>query len=1312
MKKMRKLLPILLVVCLIACCVLAACNKNKTYTVTFKDGESVFTTQKVKSGMTAIEPTAPTKEDHTFDGWYLGEEKFSFDTKITGDITLNAKWTATQPKPIEENGSKEHPYVLKTANDLLNFSAKVNNPKENKDYYKSYFVLDNDIDMSEVANYRSAGVKYFSSEDEDYEGEEEIECEGFSGVFDGQGHTISNLNLNVMLRDGAYNVGFFGKTHNAVIKNVTFDGINYVVEAGANVKEISANVGGVAGYAAMTNFFGVRVKGNVEAHAFANNVITVGGIAGRWEITSGNYITYTENCYADVEIKAGEFADGTANNWKGVYSGGLFGFIYNYSGAMALINTAAYGSVECGAISGGLVGFFYSSSSSIINCVSGVNVKKSQTFSDASYIGGIIGESITDSLIIDSAYVGKLTGKKSSTVVGDVVGGYDGDEFDMQLSHGLAFENVYAKAEISGAKEKVLKGKEITGGLTLDFAKQNLRFDERIWEETDGKLIPKQNVSAGDVEEKYTLTLKDGENIQSVDKPANGFGGYEIIRAQDDAAKRNDTIFWDWTFSDGEDYRYYVPMVKDITLTAHFEDASALVGNYLGVSNFHEEKDAGILSLSADGSAAWSLGGSVKGKFRYKEPNILIEFYNETGTVAGVVGENNSNKVTVDFTVDYGMSGAVPYTFTETDLKYTGEYYSENGDMLVFTGENKFSFNSDKLDTHMTLSATFIENGDTLTVLTDTSTGLASKYNSMTITVKPDMSLHVNFTSNVAPSRNIDADFVNYGAPDYTGKKFVGKYTVAWLTQSDMTYQRIEHYLLNADGSFECVTEYTTAENRTIGTYLAFGNKLRIHQGSNISTFIYDEENDLLHGLVNYGSARRVIAPRAEADLAVTEDTFKAYSIDGNLDNVVYIKGNKQYIMLNGEYKKDATFSGELSNEEDTIVLINGKKYLARYSRYIDRFDSYGMFTMGEEAGEYEYNGVTYFLNGIGEITGAVTGEYLVYGDNIMVCTDDDVIFNFNYKTGVSDGKVTSVITPDEFKGAWYYDKENYKYYNGSEYVTMDIPKYYKLLCDGCGHITFKYYNVEHEEYRFNWGSDNPWVPYTKIATGIHVEFNSSQKIDISFYYDMQLAYSREFGSSGELSFYAEGYKGSLMPPNLPAGKQGRYENADGSVTLNLNADLSGSYMGYGFIASYDGKSSVTFEQGGKLYVFDITNLTVKENGSAESVALTRKGEVIEKVPSALTGTWSGTVARYSNQPVAFTVTIGSDGKVSYECQGIVSGSNISTSGYSVYTQKITAEDGNNTLTLTYNEDTDSFTVKLEVSTGDTDFTMNGMVTK
>ena len=40
-----------------------------------------------------VKPRDPTREGYIFAGWYLNGELFDFNTKITGDITLEARWT-------------------------------------------------------------------------------------------------------------------------------------------------------------------------------------------------------------------------------------------------------------------------------------------------------------------------------------------------------------------------------------------------------------------------------------------------------------------------------------------------------------------------------------------------------------------------------------------------------------------------------------------------------------------------------------------------------------------------------------------------------------------------------------------------------------------------------------------------------------------------------------------------------------------------------------------------------------------------------------------------------------------------------------------------------------------------------------------------------------------------------------------------------------------------------------------------------------------------------------------------------------------
>lgn len=74
-----------------------ACDQTKTYTVTFKDGETVVKTVSVKDGATIADadlPADPTKDGAVFEGWFDGDKAFDKTAAITGDVTYTAKWTS------------------------------------------------------------------------------------------------------------------------------------------------------------------------------------------------------------------------------------------------------------------------------------------------------------------------------------------------------------------------------------------------------------------------------------------------------------------------------------------------------------------------------------------------------------------------------------------------------------------------------------------------------------------------------------------------------------------------------------------------------------------------------------------------------------------------------------------------------------------------------------------------------------------------------------------------------------------------------------------------------------------------------------------------------------------------------------------------------------------------------------------------------------------------------------------------------------------------------------------------------------------
>lgn len=70
-------------------------TEAKKYTVTFdSNGGSKVSSKEVTSGSKVSKPSDPTKTGYKFGGWTLNSKTYDFNSKVTSNITLVAKWTA------------------------------------------------------------------------------------------------------------------------------------------------------------------------------------------------------------------------------------------------------------------------------------------------------------------------------------------------------------------------------------------------------------------------------------------------------------------------------------------------------------------------------------------------------------------------------------------------------------------------------------------------------------------------------------------------------------------------------------------------------------------------------------------------------------------------------------------------------------------------------------------------------------------------------------------------------------------------------------------------------------------------------------------------------------------------------------------------------------------------------------------------------------------------------------------------------------------------------------------------------------------
>ena len=228
----------------------------------------------------------------------LWNNKKGNKTEENNDITVTVN-NEVVLKPIvlslSGTGTEADPYLINNVEELLWFQANVDKQAADgsTQYAGKYIKLTADIDLAGI-NWNPIGSKTGDHA-------------SFKGVFDGDGHKISNL----YVEQAGEGLGLFAYTSgNAVIKNLNL--VNVTVKS----KNNSNYVGGVVGNAyASTKIENVHVSGNVLISGRGY----IGGIAGHGYVVmdkvsvvanEGGLITSTFWCAGGVLGYAGE---GTTN---------------------------------------------------------------------------------------------------------------------------------------------------------------------------------------------------------------------------------------------------------------------------------------------------------------------------------------------------------------------------------------------------------------------------------------------------------------------------------------------------------------------------------------------------------------------------------------------------------------------------------------------------------------------------------------------------------------------------------------------------------------------------------------------------------------------------------------------------------------------------------------------------------------------------------------------------------------------------------------------------------------------------------------
>ena len=141
--------------------------KKDGYQVVFNsNGGSLI--QTIHTGISGIadRPDDPVKDGYTFAGWYLGEEKFDFDTKLNDNITLTARWEVKQEVmytlSFDSLGGSQIDDILVLEGNIL---EDVPTPIKDGYTFIGWYYHNKEFDFSEAIKQDMVLVAHYKSDD-------------------------------------------------------------------------------------------------------------------------------------------------------------------------------------------------------------------------------------------------------------------------------------------------------------------------------------------------------------------------------------------------------------------------------------------------------------------------------------------------------------------------------------------------------------------------------------------------------------------------------------------------------------------------------------------------------------------------------------------------------------------------------------------------------------------------------------------------------------------------------------------------------------------------------------------------------------------------------------------------------------------------------------------------------------------------------------------------------------------------------------------------------------------------------------------
>jgi hypothetical protein len=323
----------------------------------------------------------------TYNGW-----NFVREWDIESGTNNGYPFLLPLPSGPTFNGSS---YLISTMNDLYWLSQRT-------DVWDANFLLTANIDASETSNYTVEGFEPIGNNFSI------LSCD-FTGSFNGQNFTISNLYINLPTKDY---IGLFGLASGATLENIEIvncdiTGYNYVgALSGRNGSNCTiSNVSSTGAIEGTGNYIGGIV--GINSSSNINNSFSTATVVGKIYVgglIGGNSQSSISESYATGSLSGTSYMGGLIGNNStngninktyatgnivatGTNAGGLIG--YNTTNCNIDLSYSS-GSVTASGYAGGFIAYNHASNSSgacnITNCYS-----KGNAYSGNTYVGGFIG---------------------------------------------------------------------------------------------------------------------------------------------------------------------------------------------------------------------------------------------------------------------------------------------------------------------------------------------------------------------------------------------------------------------------------------------------------------------------------------------------------------------------------------------------------------------------------------------------------------------------------------------------------------------------------------------------------------------------------------------------------------------------------------------------------------------------------------------------------------------------------------------------------------------------------------------------------